>query len=304
MVSDLNPPVLHYSDDFKTISTAYLGSGIRLWSASDKRLIDEIGDTSLTPQMEFTPDGQVFGWTNASFALFYDQRYGRMVNTPLKAKSWIYAMSISPADDTVVATGGSAVELWQRSLGITSYIVQDFGTKASVFKLSFSGDGHTLAASLSDGSTHTWHLDITNPSTEFTATQLSVIPSSPGGIYALEFAPVGQTLAIGHVNGAVAVVNASNGSILKEISINGAVTDLSFSSDASLVAISYSANIENNAILRPNTGQIAVFRVADGAKVWESDRASHIIFDIQFSGDGKSITAGYSDGTITTYNLP
>jgi WD40 repeat protein len=304
MVSDSAPPRLHYSDDFQTISTSSLGDGIRLWSASDKQLLDNVGDDSLTTQMEFSHDGRILAWSNGSYAMFYDLLLGRMSSTPIKAKSWIYSMAVSPVEDTLVATGSSAVELWIRILGDSAHlVVEDFQDRASVFKLAFSQDGQLLAAGLSDGTTHIWQLEFASP-TKFEATPLLTVPSTSGEIVALAFPPTGQAVAIANDEGSVRVLNATDGSLLNTFSFHRYVADLSFSPDATVIALGESIVSSDSSYLHRPIGKITAFRISDGMQVWASEEASNGIRDIKFSEDGKSITAGYSDGTVKTYNLP
>lgn len=107
---------LRFSPDLGVIATASLNGRIRLWSASDKRMLDELGEGGEAPQLVFSRDGRIFAWSSGPEAFFYDLDLRKPAGTAVKAHSSIYSIAIAPDNETV-ATGGSAVELWNRSLG-------------------------------------------------------------------------------------------------------------------------------------------------------------------------------------------
>lgn len=316
MVGSLDSPILLYSNDFQTIASASFGEGIRLWSASDKRLLDTVGDWRPGTQMSFSADGSVLGWTNDRYAFFYDSVFGRMTNTPIVAASKIDAFSISPADHTIAATGGNSLQLWDRYLPEEPYLVEKFGSDTTVDKLAFSQDGNTLAASLSDGTTHLYRLTISKTSPEFQATPLYTLPvtfTSPERVTVLTFSPNDQALAIGTNKGAATVIRTQDNTIAATLSVPTEITALDISRGLSRLAIAHTIEGTHSGNSAQPLGQITIFDTINSVQIWSTTWASEAspgyIWNIKFRDDGKTIkdniiAAAYSDGTVKTYNLP
>jgi WD40 repeat protein len=302
-----NPPRMRFSNDFQTIATASLVDGVRVWRASDRRLLDNLGDDSLTPQLEFSRDGRTLAWSHSLSVFFYDMQAGRMVDTPIKAKTWVGAIAISPADYRIVATGSSAVELWSRPLvDAFHHVVADLGHEDAVYTLAFSEDGKLLAAGLSDGTTRIWRLTIVDLPTKdkFEAEQLYSIPDEQGSISALAFSPIGPVVAIGSSEGEIRLVNTGDGTIRQRLSAPGGIFRFAFSPDAQLLAMSHLPWPAKGREQSKVSSQITILRISDGVQLWTSQTTQGVIWDLKFADNGRSFTAGYPDGTVQTQTLP
>jgi WD40 repeat protein len=293
-----------FSPDYKIIATDALGERVQLWDASNKRLIDTLGRGGVATQLEFSPNGRDFAWSHSTYVLFYSFSFGPMDVPPMKAKSWVYALAFAPDNETL-AVGSSAVELWNLLVGdSTHYVVEDFADKAAVYNLAFSGDSTLLAASLTDGTIHIWHLSSGNPPINFETTPLVTIQSDPinkGNSLQIALSPDGKTLAAGYGNGNLYLFSSQDGHILRQMQVVGRIEVLTFSPDAKLLAIGGASFDEYSDALH---NAITVWQLSDGARIWGVDGRSDYPSDITISPDNKNLTAGYNDGSIHNYNLP
>jgi WD40 repeat protein len=293
-----------FSPDDRLIATASL-DGIFLWDVSDGRLLDSLGDSSATPQFAFTQDGRFFSWTHASYAFFYSLRNSRMTYTPVKAKSWIYALAMSP-DNNTIATGGGTVELWNLFVGEAAHHTVADIEDSAVYELAFSVDGKVLAAGTSNGGAYAWQVDTggpTNP-TDFKTKQLFSATTQIGAVTQLALSPDNKVLAAGGMNGKFVLLSLQNGHVLRQASELGEITRLAFSPDSKLLAIGYASKAGVDSIPQKQPNQVSAWRVSDGAQVWTSEVGPDVIANMTFAPDGKSLIVGYYDRSIRTYKLP
>jgi WD40 repeat protein len=293
-----------FSPDERIIATASL-DGIFLWDVSDGRLLDSLGDSSLTPQLAFTHDGRFFSWTHASYAFFYSMRNTRMAYTPVKAKSWIYALAMSP-DNNTVATGGGTVELWNLFVGEAAHhTVADIEDSAA-YALAFSDDGKLLAAGTSDGSVYAWQVETGGlpNSTDFKTTQLFSATTHIGAVTQLAISPDKSALAAGDASGKFVLLSMQDGHLLSQSSEPGEITRLAFSPNSKLVAVGYSPKVGVDGIPQKQPNQVSAWRVSDGVHVWTSEVGPDVIANIKFSPDAKSLIVGYYDRSVRTLKIP
>lgn len=302
-MDDLTLYNLRYSPDFSLIASSTLGEGVYLWNASDKTLLNKLGDQGIATQLEFAPEYPDFAWSYQSYAFFYSRNDGRMVQTPIRAKSWIYSLAISPNQFAVVATGSSAVELWNTVLPDNiHHIASDFGSDAAVQVLAFSDDTGLLAAGLSDGRVLMWRVDASKPAQEFKTEQVFARPVYSHSAQQLVFSSDKQMLAVGR-DMSVVLLSVQAGETLRELQIPGYIYRFAFSPDSKLLIVAHA-----NTNVRPSSTRVpsamSAWRTDTGERAWTSEQLSSPIADLRVSQDNKTIIAGHYDGEVRTYKMP
>lgn len=293
---------LRYSPDFQLIATATLGEGVYIWNARDKTLLDKLGDQGIATQLEFTPENSELAWSYTNYGFLYSPWYGRMVNTPVKGKSWIYSLALSPNESAVVATGSTAVELWTWILpDQTHHTVIDFGLDASIHSLAFSRDTQLLAAGLNDGRVFAWRVDITNIS-EFRSEQIWSSSVYPNVVRQVVFSPDKQVLAASDGN-TVMLLHVPDGKVLRQLDVPDLTYRFAFSPDSTLLVVPH-AERQVSPFDTQDPGFISAWRVDTGEKAWSSERLHSLVADLQVAPDNKTITAGHFDGEVRTYKMP
>ncbi len=293
---------MRYSPDFSLIATASLVDGVYIWNARDKTLLDKLGDQGQATQLEFTPENPEFAWSYTNYGFFYSPWFGRMVNTPVKAKSWIYSMALSPGESAVVATGSTAVELWASFLpDQTHHTVVDFGLDASVHALAFSRDTQLLAAGLNDGRVFAWRVGVTNI-TDFWSEQIWSSAVYSDVIRQVVFSPDKQVLAASEGN-TMKLLSVPDGKVLRQLDVPDSTWRFAFSPDSTLLVVPY-AERQVSPFDTQDPGFISAWRVDTGEKVWSSERLHSPVVDLQVAQDNKTITAGHFDGEVRTYKMP
>jgi WD40 repeat protein len=303
VTDDLLPYDLRYSPDFSLMASATLGGGVYLWNASDKTLLNKLGDEGIATQLAFAPGYPDFAWSFQSYAFFYSRSDGRMVQTPIRAKSWIYSLAISPNQFAVVATGSSAVELWNTGLpDDLHHIASDFGSDAAVQVLAFSDDTGLLAAGLSDGRVLTWRVDASKLAQEFKTEQIFARSVYSDPAQQLVFSPDKQMLAVGR-DASVVLLSVSDGAKLREFQIPGYIYRFAFSPDSKLLVVAHA-----NTNLRPSSTRapsaMSAWRTDTGELAWTSEQLPSPVVDLRVSQDNRTITAGHYDGEVRTYKMP
>jgi WD40 repeat protein len=311
MMDDLNKPEVRFSPDFKFIVTRFDGGEVRLWDASSKRLIDVLGEDSLTPAPEFTSDGRFFALSYARYLMFYDALQGRMDGGPIAAKYWLYSVAVSPANDYVVATGSTVIELWNRVLpDAVHYEVAHLDGNADARDLAFSNDGTMLAAGLSNGGTRVWRLTIEGLGTNFKTAELFSVNAGNAGeaVQALAFSPDGRTLVIGDSMGLVRLVSTEDGRVIRQHQLPDGQLYLAFSGDSQLLAVGHMAPPD----ARPADfdfwdrfiTEITVWHVGSGEQAWTIGLGSKALCDMAFTDDRARLTVGHCNGDVATHVSP
>jgi WD40 repeat protein len=307
------------SPDRQLIASSSLGDGVRLWNASDRQVLARLGDAGFNSEMVFSPDGEFFAWAYSSYAQFYSTNYGRAVLSPLKARGPIWSMSIAPDSETI-AVGSTAVELWNIVAGDAAHtLVEDFtgdGSYSLVSSLAFSEDGRLLAAGLSHGDLKVWELSpaasappvaFAPAAFHFTATQVLSTSTGTNAIRHLAFSQDGRSLAAGSSEGTVSLVSVPDGKVEALPSVPGALTTLAFSPDSSRLAVGYTdlnASSTSESGMGRKPSKIEVVPLKEGVQTWTSETGPEIALDVEFSPDGKKLTATYWDSSVRSYNLP
>ena len=304
MLDGGNPPYIRYSPDFKVIASDSLGDGVQLWNASNKTLIDDVAEGSLGTQLEFDQQGYDFAWSYSNYAFFYGLGSNRLRGKPITAKSWIYAMAVSPDQYGMIATGSSAIELWgQPSPDLSHHEVIDLGFEDAVRDLAFSADSTLLAAGLSGNRVNVWRVITPGIPTEFkTEQQFAMKLDSPGVIRQVAFASDSQLLAVLKEKHVV-LLRVADGEVLKEWELPGYAYQLAISPDSKVVVVAHAEPyVLSDKANAPSL--VSAWSADTGEAIWNSNSIPSVIADISIADDNKTITAGYYDGEVRTYKLP
>jgi WD40 repeat protein len=159
-----------------------------------------------------------------------------------------------------------------------------FSAKA-VYGVSFSPDGHTLAAASYGGALILWDTR--------TGRFVRALRVNGGSLSAVAFSPDGTMVAGAGANGTIYLWDPRSGRRLRELSAHAAAVEgLAFSADGARLA---SASDDQSVILwNPRTGQ----QLGDPLR-------GHLgyVTSVAFSPDGKTLASGSSDGTAIVWNL-
>lgn len=234
------------------------------------REIETIGEGKKLIHFAFSPvKGVVAFCRNGKQAEILDRRTGREI--VLDAKNDQPGMVFSP-DGSTLATGGygTSVRLWNVEDG---QLLREFDVGPTVGGLTpvFSPDGKRLA--VGNRNARTTIFDV--------ATAKVVATLSKSQSHGLQFDPSGRTLAVSYVDGSLALWNAADGHLLREVKTTAEeLYRVDWSPDGQILA---SAG---------RKGKITLWNPADLSILREIDAPEWVI-GLRFSPDGRSlITAG------------
>jgi WD40 repeat protein len=201
------------------------------------------------------------------------------------------------------------------------------GHQDSVWSVSFSPDGKTLATGSLDNTIKLWNID--------TGKEISTIRGHRRSVvYGVSFSPDGKTLAIGNSDSTIKLWNIDTGKEIRTLQGHqNSVYSVSFSPDGMTLATGSGDrtiklwNIDTGKEIRTLQGhQNSVYSVRfspDGmtlatgsgdrtTKLWNIDTGKEIrtlqghqssVWSVSFSPDGKTLATGSLDSTIKLWNI-
>jgi WD40 repeat protein len=194
-----------------------------------------------------------------------------------------------------------------------------FGRNGSVYSLSLSPDGRTLATGNQRGEVTLWSTDTRERQRVLTENWETLgaclMQSNPIGlcaflkkpplIRAVAFSPDGRTLASGSTHGSVLLWDVQTGASRRLPGRTGAVLSLAFSCDASLLA-SGSMSLARDGSSRtggPDSGEVRLWEVGTAREVRGSAARTHNggVTSLTFSGDGTALASGDEFGEVKVW---
>lgn len=160
----------------------------------------------------FSPDGTSCATGHQDGAVrLWDSASGRLRQTLVGHKLPVYALAYSPDGKYLVSGGGITTDrrregelrLWDAGTRKLQYVFPELLT--SVESVTFSPDGRSLAATLAGNTAKLWEMS--------SRTLRATIPLA-GEIGCAAFDPNNATLAIGHVDGKISLLDAASGRVL------------------------------------------------------------------------------------------
>ncbi|HEY9604661.1 MAG TPA: WD40 repeat domain-containing protein [Allocoleopsis sp.] len=236
----------------------------------------------LATQVEFqrrrAVNSEIRAHADSSAALFASNqpldalRESLIAGTHLKEAIW---------GETDASTRAKVLTALQQTLYGTRESNRLEAHRNTVFSLSFSPDGKTLASASADRTVQIWSVD---------GKLLSTLKGHSDSVFSVSFSPDGQTIASASRDGTVKLWN-KNGSLLKTLKGHTKmVLSVSFSPDGQTIA---SASQD---------GVIKLWHPDGSEKLsWKGHRDR--VSDVSFSPEGKIIASASGDGTIKLWNL-
>jgi RNA polymerase sigma factor (sigma-70 family) len=280
---------VNFSSRDKSAVTAQSDGLVRFWDPVSGREVRTIEVTGNTPgdvtsvrQFAIAGDGRYLaavGWARHDAASvpvstlwirgLADAGLERTID--VKSKD-VQCLAISPASQTV-ATGSFAgeVKLWNVAKGECEKTVT-LAANQSVFQLSYSGDGKTLATVEQGKGIKLWEPDQDRIS-------LVAIPTTAGG--APYFSADGRYLAASTVHQETIVWDRWNHRV--HLTAGGA-------------AAGFSPDSRSLALIKQNEGRLTTIDAETGQELWKADLGSALqVTGLAYSSDGQEIIIGWGN---------
>jgi serine/threonine protein kinase len=281
------------SADGKTLATGDANGTAYLWAAGTGQQTAALGEGAPVFAVVFSPDGALVATGDGSGRTrLWQTETGQLVGTVTDpGGTAVNSVAFSP-DGKTLATGdkNGHAYLWAVSAG--GHTTALAGTladpaAAGVWALAFSPDGKRLAAGDFVGRTYLWDI-AASPASQ--AGQFVV----PGGKYvtSVAFSQDGRTLATGNLNGTVYLWTVATGTSTV-ISEPGIVWAVAFGRDGALAI----GDHDGRTYLRD------VATGPDSAILTDPASGSQGVGAVAFSGDGKTLATGDSNGTTYLWRV-
>jgi WD40 repeat protein len=217
---------------------------------------------------------------------------GRVLHT-LATGPIIRALALSPDGQTLASAGDDpAVQLWQAGTGKPAARLP--GHTDWVMCLAFSPDGRQLASAGYDGVVRLWEIPSGQRINGFRAAPPPPPKTDPEPVivWSLAFSADGKQLAAGTADGAIHLLNLTDGKILRSLpGHTSAVTGLAFHASGTVLA---SASKDRTVRLwNPANGQ--PFKVLEGHEAW----VHGVVFVVQ----GTRLASVGADRTVRLWDL-
>ena len=302
---------IEFSPDGKMLASGDWDNTIVLWDAftGQQKAVLQTKDGNFGAManhircLSFSSDGKTLasGHGDGNIRL-WDVRTAQQTKLLVGHKSHVYCMSFSPTDKKILVSGSSD-ELWvwnvatgkHQSLyidpvifrvetdGSTTYVSPSIWASPSIFALSFSSDGKTLATAHIDDTVRLWDIE--------TMTATAICEGHTGLPESVRFSPDGKTLISGSWDKTVRLWDVSTGK--QKTTLTGhtrRVVSVAFSADGSTIA----SNDDGNTV-----------------RLWDATTGKHksilkgytpSIRSIEYSPDGTVIASAGSDGTVRLWD--
>ena len=281
-------------------SLAYRPDGaiIALGGYKEVRLVDPSGKVTATLSghaeavraVAFSPDGKRLAAAGGLPARKGEVKIwdvaGQTVTATITGHSdCIYAAAFSP-DGATLATAGydRLIKLWDATTGKEIRTLRDHVD--AVFALAFTLDGKRLVSGAADRSVKIW--DVAG------GTRLYTLSDPTDGINTIALSPDGQRVAAGGLDKTIRVWRLGGKEGTLETSLiahEDAILKLAWSPDGKYLA---SASADHT---------VKLWQASDLSEVRTYPRQPDWAFGLEFSPDGKSLTAGLFNGLLETYEV-
>jgi WD40 repeat protein len=158
------------------------------------------------------------------------------------------------------------------------------GHLSSVWSVSFSPDGQTLATGSEDKTIKLWNLA--------TGKEIRTLRGHQSSVWSVSFSPDGQTLASGSLDNTIKLWNLATGKEIRTLQGHQRyVYSVSFSPDGQTLA---SGSDDNT---------IKLWNLATGKEIRTLQGHQRYVWSVSFSPDGQTLASGSADNTIKLWNL-
>jgi len=201
------------SPDGKLLATSSYDQQIKLWdAASGKELRTLTGHNDAVFGLAFRPDGKVLASASGDRTVkLWDVAGGQRLDTLGQPTKEQYAVAFSP-DGKRVAAGGadSRIRVWQVSAdakeNTNPLLFARFAHEGAVVNLVYAADSKTLVSAGEDRTVKVWDAEPMN--------ERLLLEKQTDWAPALAIAPDGKTIAVGRMDGSLAIYDAATGSVV------------------------------------------------------------------------------------------
>jgi WD40 repeat protein len=281
-----NTTDLAFSSNGQFIGAALEDRSIQIWETTTGDLKNTLND--LVPNswyylndftLSFSPDSQLLLMAGANVIGVWGIQKGVLLRSAIIKTEEFVDIALSPDQNVLAVVEGPNVNLLQVSDGTLLRIQDQIQSNGS---LAFSPDGASLMVSMFGGSAQLWPL-----SNQGIRKSFDLASDDVGGV---AYSPDEQTVAIGkRYSGEVELYHVADGVLVRTLRLGtqGYVRRISYSPDGKYLAVSSSLRIR-------------LFQLSDGKLLQTFNRGPNMAF----SPDGNALAGGYSDKTISVWNVP
>ncbi|MDJ1171879.1 WD40 repeat domain-containing protein [Roseofilum sp. BLCC_M154] len=159
-----------------------------------------------------------------------------------------------------------------------------YSNQGSVYSVSYSPDGQTLASGGNDGTIKVWNLE--------TQAEVATLTGHQEWVYSVSYSPDGKTLASGGADGTIKLWNLETQAEVATLTGHpGGVSSVSYSPDGQTLASG------------GNDGTIKVWNLETQAEVATLPGHPGGVSSVSYSPDGQTLASGGGDATIKVWNL-